>query len=91
MEGERDLEYPCRAVCSREKERMLLATEVSRLCLEKCSRDRKAVIIVPCVPLVKQHFEIAQRLAGLRVHYVLASAEVDAWVEQQWLDLRLLI
>ena len=65
-------------------EQMVLAAEVSRLCLEQCECVRKAVIIAPTVPLAKQYFDIVEYLSGLRVHFVIGDATVDAWEQQQW-------
>ena len=64
--------------------RQLLAAEVSRLCLVYCECARKAVIIAPTVPLIKQHFDIAKQVSGMRVRLVIGCAEVDAWDQQHW-------
>ena len=66
---------------------MVLAAEVSRLCLEQSvGQAGKAVIIAPTVPLVKQYSEIVEHLSAFRVQFVIGDATVDAWLQQGWHD-----
>ena len=45
---------------------------------------RKACILVPTVPLIKQHFSVAKRTQGLRSKCVIGNWNVDNWGKQEW-------
>ena len=62
--------------------RTRLAIEVIRGYLRNW--ERKAVIIAPTVPLVKQHLEFARRFEDFRTNSILGNATVDAWERDEW-------
>ena len=68
-------------------EKTHVALEVSGRCLQASQDARKAVLLAPTVPLVKQHLEVAEKCKGLQMCHVIGSSKVDAWGRDGWRDL----
>lgn len=68
-------------------EKTHVALEVSRRCLEASKDNRKAVLLAPTVPIVKQHAEVAEKYHQLRICHVVGSSKVDMWELAEWTDL----
>ena len=68
--------------------RVVVALEVIRCCIEASKYHLKAVLLAPTVPIVRQRFEIAeafgQQFGCLIPHVVIGNSEVDAWGEAEW-------
>ena len=69
---------------SEDLNRMQLAAAVGGLCLQKCMRRRKAVIIAPTVPLVRKHLDIVRQVSPHHADCIIGTATVDAWDREQW-------
>ena len=45
---------------------------------------RKALVLAPTVPLVRQYFNAARRTQGLRAQMIIGTSDVDAWGRKEW-------
>ena len=68
-------------------DKVLVSLHFCRLSIEAApSSAKKAVILAPTVPLIRQHFDAAKKQPGIRARYVIGDSSVDAWERREWRD-----
>ena len=68
-------------------DKVLVSLHFCHLSIEAApSSTKKAVILAPTVPLIRQHFDAAKKQPGIRAQYVIGDSSVDAWERREWQD-----
>ena len=66
-------------------DKVLVVVHFCRLCIDAApATARKACILAPTVPIIRQFFDVAKRTPNLRARYVIGDSNVEIWKGKEW-------